>query len=244
MNADPMLTVLHGFTETDQVWRKALGQRPNLRCELLPGHGWKPFPPGLGAPELASDLAQRLPNGPSDLLGYSMGGRLALHLALAFPQRIRRLILISCHAGIVEPEVREKRRKRDEALAQILEEDGIGPFVAWWESNPSLRPAKPQERKAEEDMRCIRLNQEPRGLAAALRQAGQGVVAPLWDRLGELRMPVLLVAGAADQTYSRRMAEMAGAIPGSRLELVPDSGHAVHREQPVPLATLLDAFLK
>ncbi|MBA3938551.1 MAG: alpha/beta fold hydrolase, partial [Planctomycetes bacterium] len=96
-----MLIALHGFTETDLVWRDLLAPAfPEVRCLLLPGHGWKPGPAGPDFMAAVAELAARLPaDGPVDLLGYSMGGRLALALALTAPQRIRRLVLVSSNAG-------------------------------------------------------------------------------------------------------------------------------------------------
>jgi len=238
-----MLTVLHGFTETDAVWRQVCAGRIAARCELLPGHGHKPCPAGTTFASIAADLAARLPAAGGDVLGYSMGGRIALRLALDHPQRVRRLVLISATAGITDPSEREQRRKRDNRLADILAEDGIGPFVSWWEANPALRPAKPVARKVSEDIRSQRLNQDPVTLADNLRQLGAGMMEPLWDRLPELTMPVLLVTGAADPAYVRKCQDMAALIPSSRVAIIPDAGHAVHREQPEGLMRAVAEFL-
>jgi 2-succinyl-6-hydroxy-2,4-cyclohexadiene-1-carboxylate synthase len=237
-----MLTAIHGFTETDAVWRDLLGATRPGRCELVPGHGWRPCSATATIASVAAEMAARLPPG-SDLLGYSMGGRIALRLALDHPGLVRRLILVSTSPGIADAGERARRRARDERLAQILEEDGIAPFVAWWEANPVLRPARPLPRKVEEDLRCLRLNQDPIGLAGSLRHLGAGVSEPLWQRLGELRIPVLLVAGADDPRYGTACADMAKAIPGAEMALVPDCGHAVHREMPHFLLGLVSRFL-
>jgi 2-succinyl-6-hydroxy-2,4-cyclohexadiene-1-carboxylate synthase len=239
-----MLLALHGFTENDETWHATLAPLAGeVRCELLPGHGWKPCPELASMTSLAAELATRLPAEGGDLLGYSMGGRLALQLALDHPGRVRRLVLIACHAGIRDRAGREQRRRRDERLAQILEEDGIGPFVAWWQSNPALRPAVALSRSAEEGLRAVRLNQDPLGLAGALRRFGSGAMADLWPRLGTLAMPALLVAGGADRSYCDQLAEMARLIPHATFAEVPDAGHAVHREQQTALLGLLARFL-
>lgn len=237
-----MLTAIHGFTETDAVWLDLLGATRACRCELVPGHGWKPCPAGTTIATVAAGIAARLESG-SDLLGYSMGGRIALRVALDHPDKVRRLVLVSSSPGIVDAGERARRQARDERLAQILTEDGIAPFVAWWESNPVLRPARPLPRKVEEDLRCLRLNQDPLGLAGSLRHLGAGVSEPLWSRLGDLRIPVLLVAGVADPRYGTACAAMANAIPGAEVAMVADSGHAVHREQPHQLLGLVSRFL-
>lgn len=238
-----MLTALHGFTETDDVWTEVLEplKRP-VRCPLLPGHGWKPCPAGTTIKSVASEIAAKLPaNG--DLLGYSLGGRIALQLALDHPGTLKRLVLISSTAGLRDAKEREKRVRHDHAFAEVLEEDGLGPFVAWWESNPALKPARVLPRAMIEQLRCRRLNQDPRGLAGVLRHLGTGGMLDLWPRLGELKLPVLLIAGESDPRYVEVMTAMAAKIPGARLELVPGCGHAVHREAPNELIDLLRMFL-
>jgi 2-succinyl-6-hydroxy-2,4-cyclohexadiene-1-carboxylate synthase len=202
-----MLYALHGFTETDESWAETLASDiPGLRCPLLPGHGGKPCPGSFGWSRMVEDLAAVLPGEPVDLLGYSMGGRIALNLALTHPRRIRRLILVSCHPGI-----------RD--------------------------PAEPFPAAVAEAVRARRLNQDPIGLAACLRALGGGAMDPVWSRLGELRMPVLLISGAGDVRYMRLMDEMAASIPDRRREIVLRSGHAVHRERPQVVAQMVGAFL-
>ena len=239
-----MLIALHGFTETDQAWTETLGgEIPDLRCPLLPGHGCRPCRTDGGVAQAAAELAAGLPAGAVDVLGYSMGGRLALRLALDHPDRVRRLILVSSHAGLRDPAEREVRRRRDESLAQVLEEDGIGPFVAWWEGQVALRPYRPFPAAVAESVRSRRLNQDPEGLAGCLRTLGAGSMEPMWHRLPELAMPVLLVSGAADQRYHALMDEMATCIPGSRRDHVLRSGHAVHRERPQVVSQMVGAFL-
>lgn len=237
------LTALHGFTETDETWAEVLAPLgAAVRCPLMPGHGWRPCPAGTTVPGVAAELAATLPAG-GDLLGYSMGGRIALQLALDHPGRVRRLVLVSCNAGIRTAAERRERLARDEHLADILDQDGLGPFVAWWETCAALRPARPLPRVVEEELRSRRLNQDPHGLADALRRIGAGPMPDLWPRLGALALPVLLIAGAADARYAALMREMAELIPGARLEIVPDAGHAVHREQAARLCALVRGFL-
>jgi len=238
-----MLTALHGFTETDDVWTEVLAplKRP-LRCPLLPGHGWRPCPAGTTIKTVAGEIAAKLPAG-GDLLGYSLGGRIALQVALDHPTKLRRLVLISSTAGLRDVQEREKRVRHDHAFAEVLEEDGLGPFVAWWESNPALKPARVMPRAMIEQLRCRRLNQDPLGLAGVLRHLSTGAMTDLWPRLGELKMPVLLIAGESDPRYVAVMKDMAAKIPGAQLELVPGCGHAVHREAPNELIDLLRDFL-
>ena len=240
-----MLVALHGFTETDQVWSEFFAGHHPVHCPVLPGHGWKPCPPWSTLGTVASDMAKHVAaDGSDDLLGYSLGGRVALQLALDHPGRCRRLVLVSSGPGIADPSERERRRQRDERLAQILDEDGISPFTAWWESSPALKPARPLAARVDEALRSLRLNQDPACLAQVLRHISHGTMADLSPRLSELNMPVLLIAGDHDRVYCQHMREMAKAIPGSRLQLIADAGHAVHRERPDAVRNAVITFLR
>ncbi len=239
-----MLLALHGFTENDEAWRPILAQvAPELRCALLPGHGDQPCPTDLTIERLADDLVARYLPAPGDVLGYSMGGRIALMLALRHPAKVRRLVLVSSGPGFRDHTQQGTRRTNEMALADTLDEDGLGPFVAMWEQNPILKPAKPLPRALEEDIRARRLNHDPQGLAGALRRLGAGAMPNLWDRLAEVRQPTLLIAGAADARYCEVMADMARLIPGAKHQVIADAGHGIHRERPDELRTLVRGFL-
>ena len=239
-----MLIALHGFTENDQVWSEFFSGHHPVRCPVLPGHGAKPCPAGTTLRSVASDMARHVGPQGDDLLGYSLGGRVALQLALDHPGRLRRLVLISSGPGIANPKERAVRQKRDERLAQILEEDGISPFTAWWESSPALKPYRPLARSVDESLRSLRLNQDPLCLAGVLRHLSHGSMEDLAPRLGSLTMPVLLIAGDSDKAYCQRMREMAALIPHSRLQLIADAGHAVHREKPEAVRNAVVTFLR
>jgi 2-succinyl-6-hydroxy-2,4-cyclohexadiene-1-carboxylate synthase len=240
-----MLVALHGFTETDLVWSEFFNGHHPVRCPVLPGHGAKPCPPGTTLASVAAAMAKHLnANGGDDLLGYSLGGRVALQLALDHPGKVRRLVLLSSGPGIADASERAKRLKRDERLAQILEEDGISPFTAWWESTPALKPFKPLSRPVDEALRSMRLNQDPQCLAGVLRHLSHGAMEDLAPRLANLRIPVLLIAGDSDTAYCQRMREMAAALPNSRLQLIADAGHAVHREKPEAVRNSVVTFLR
>jgi 2-succinyl-6-hydroxy-2,4-cyclohexadiene-1-carboxylate synthase len=241
-----MLIALHGFTETDESWHEVLAPViAGVRCPLLPGHGHLPCPPDTTLSSAAATVLRGVTaERPVDILGYSMGGRVALQAALDQPQLVRRLVLVACRPGIEDPGEREARRRHDELLAEMLVEDGIGPFVVWWEDQPALRPVTRQPPAVVTAVRARRLGQDPDGLAASLRCLGQGRMQPLWHRLGELRMPVLLVVGAGDRGYCDAMTRMQAAIPGARLVVIPEAGHAVHREQSASLLAAIRPFLE
>jgi len=240
-----MLLALHGFTENDLTWREVLGTAVTpLSCPLLPGHGWKPCAATMSVTALADELAAtHTDKSPIDIVGYSMGGRIALALALRHPQRVRRLVLVSSGPGFKDQSLQGSRRTNEMALAETLEDDGLGPFVALWEKNPILAPYKPLPRSVEEDIRARRLNHDPLGLAAALRQLGAGAMPNLWAELPKLSVPTLLLAGEGDSRYREVMGEMTRAMPKARLDIVAQAGHGIHREQPEALRTLVRSFL-
>jgi 2-succinyl-6-hydroxy-2,4-cyclohexadiene-1-carboxylate synthase len=236
MHAD--LVLLHGFTQTGRSWqpvRHVLGARYRAVAPDLPGHG--AFARRRPASFAACDAYVRaLTDAPFTLAGYSMGGRIALHAALAVGSRIRRLVLVGASPGLADPQERARRRAADEALADRIEAIGVDAFAAEWAEQP-LFAGMPRG-IAEQADADRRRNTAP-GLAAALRGLGTGVMPPLWDRLGELPMPVDLVVGERDEKFRAIAERMAAAIPAARLHIVPGAGHAVHLEQPAALAELL-----
>src|SRR3954454_10295782 len=171
------------------------------------------------------------------VVGYSMGGRIALHASLREPARFHALTLIGVSAGA---EDRDERRRSDEALAAWIEQHSIEEVVERWEAQPVFA-SQPAELRARQ--RPGRLSHEPRKLAQLLRSAGQGAMPPVWDRLHELRCPVLLIAGERDERYVEAAHRMAGLIPNASVRIVPGAGHAPQLEQPLVVAELLDEHL-
>lgn len=234
--------LLHGFTGSADTWQglaRHLARR-GLRAVAvdLVGHARSDAPEDAERYSFARctadllELADRLGLGRFGLVGYSLGGRVALHLALAAPRRVAALVLESCSPGIPDPEERALRRRRDEALADAIERDGLEAFVAYWEAQPLFATQARLPARTRARLRAQRLGHAPGGLARVLRGLGAGVQEPLWGRLGELGMPVLLVAGAEDTRYAAIARAMAEAIPRASLRVIPRAGHAVHLERP------------
>jgi 2-succinyl-6-hydroxy-2,4-cyclohexadiene-1-carboxylate synthase len=167
------------------------------------------------------------------LVGYSQGGRIALHAALALPERVERLALIGASPGIDDPAERAARRAADEALAGEIESHSIEDFATRWADTPVLAGQPPEVRAA---AHADRLRSTPAGLAGALRGLGAGALPALWGRLGELEMPVVVLAGERDEKFRALGEQMARAIPRARLVVVPGVGHAVHLEAPERVA--------
>ena len=177
------------------------------------------------------------------VLGYSLGGRAALRLALRHPDRVAALVVESASPGIADPGERAARVAADLALADRLEREGLTAFVQHWEQLPlwASQAALPPALRAQ--LRAQRLTNDARGLANSLRGAGAGNDFPVVDALAGLRAPTLLVAGALDVKYVAAGRAMAAAIRGAELAIVPDAGHAVHLERPDAFVALVRDFL-
>jgi 2-succinyl-6-hydroxy-2,4-cyclohexadiene-1-carboxylate synthase len=231
----PALVLLHGFTQTRQSWRRtvlALGAgRYRALVPDLPGHG-------QGVHRTASFDAvtayiRALAPDRFTLAGYSMGGRIALHAALQLQPQLDRLVLVGASPGLADPAEREARRAADEALAERIEAIGVEAFAAEWGAQP-LFAGQPERVAAA--AHADRLRNRPAGLAAALRGLGTGAMEPLWERLGELTIPVTLVTGERDAKFREIAERMAERLGAARLVVVPGAGHAAHLEQPEAVA--------
>ena len=172
------------------------------------------------------------------VIGYSMGGRLALHAAIAEPGRWRALVLVGVSAGV---EDRKARRSADEDLAAWIERHTIEEVVERWERLPVFGT---QSHALIEAQRPGRHSHDPADLARLLRRAGQGAMPPVWDRLPELELPVLCVAGELDARYVAAGKRMASLLPEGSFRAVPSCGHAPQLEDPGPVAELIDSFLR
>jgi 2-succinyl-6-hydroxy-2,4-cyclohexadiene-1-carboxylate synthase len=233
------VVLVHGFTQTLAAWEPVaarLRARRRLLLVDLPGHGGSAGVPA-GFEEAAGLLGAC--GGRAAYVGYSLGGRLCLRLALDRPDLVRALVLLGASPGIADPAARAERAAADEALAAGIERDGVAGFLDRWLAGP-LFATLPPERAG----RAARLANTPEGLAAALRRLGVGAQEPLWERLAGLRCPTLLLAGALDARFAAAAEQMAGAIgPAARVALVPGAGHAAHLERPAEVAALLEGFL-
>ena len=234
----PTLVLLHGFTQTRQSWRRtvaALGGRYRALAPDLPGHGLAADRRPASFAACAADV-RALAGDRFVLAGYSMGGRIALYAALALPGPAQRLVLVGASPGIADAAEREARRVADEALAERIEAVGIEAFAKEWGAQPLFAG---QDEKVAAAAHADRLRNTPAGLAAALRGLGTGVMPPLWDRLGELAIPVTLVVGERDETFRAIAERMAAVIPDCRLEVVAGAGHAVQLERPEAVAAAI-----
>ncbi len=247
----PALLLLHGFTGSSATWEPFLNSWTGFTAIAvdLPGHGASDSPADPARYRMERcvkdivALMDRLGVERAAVLGYSMGGRVAVHLALAAPDRLRALVLESASPGIEDPAERAARRESDEALAAAIDKDGVEAFVRRWEALPLFASQARLPAAVREELQRQRLANNAVGLANSLRGMGAGEQEPLWHRLGEINVPALVVAGELDEKYSALTHRTAAAMPDARAEVVGDAGHATHLEQSKVFATLVRRFL-
>jgi 2-succinyl-6-hydroxy-2,4-cyclohexadiene-1-carboxylate synthase len=234
------LVLVHGFTQTGRSWGPLVplfGDHFDVVTPDLPGHGSR-ADVHAGMDEAVRLLADE--GGRAAYVGYSMGGRVALNLAMTRPELVERLVLVSTSAGIEDDDDRAARRQADEELAAAIEEQGIDAFLGEWLAQPLFADLTPETGGLE-----ARRENTASGLAAALRLLGQGSMEPLWRRLLDIRMPVLIVAGERDEAYCLQAVHLGGWMGEmATLAMVPGAGHACHLQQPREFVDLVVSFLE
>lgn len=240
------LVLAHGFTQTGRCWSdfgtELASDREVVRVDM-PGHGNS----GRGTADLlhAAGLLGHT-GGRGVYVGYSMGGRVALHLALGLTAHsldsvdsVEGLVLIGATAGIDDRDERRERRAQDEILARRIEEHGVEPFIDEWLALDLFAGLD-----ADSNCRDERLTNQAGELANSLRNSGTGTQEPLWDRLGGLTMPVLVLAGENDAKFTELGRRLAGGIGvNATFETVPGAGHTTHLERPAETAMLVRSWL-
>jgi len=261
--AGKRVVLVHGFTQTLRSWdtvAAALAAGREVVRVDLPGHGGSsdlrlsfagtaaaigdagsvPERSGGSVPERSGGSVpeRNADSVAAAYVGYSLGGRLCLRLALDRPEVVEALVLVGASPGLEDAADRAARRRADEDLAAQVEIDGTPAFVARWLQQPIFAGLQPSPAD-----RSARDANPPEGLAAALRLLGTGAQEPLWDRLGELTMPVLLVAGERDAKFAAIADRMAAAIGRSEVVRIAGAGHAAHLERPHEWTAAVTAFL-
>jgi len=236
---------LHGFAGSGAdfaILSRHLGGR--WHCPDLPGHGCRAgaaaedFAPRNVAPALFAGARPPLVG-----IGYSMGARILLHLALGEPDRFSRLVLIGGSPGIAAEDERQARVEADARWIALLENEGISAFLDEWHRQPVLRTARPEDPAELRAFLDRRRQNDPGGLARSLKFHGTGALPPLWDRLPELRLPVLLCVGGNDEKFIRIAEEMRESLPTSSMASIVAAGHAPHWEKPCETAQAIRNFL-
>jgi 2-succinyl-6-hydroxy-2,4-cyclohexadiene-1-carboxylate synthase len=235
------IVFLHGFTGCAANWQPIINILPSqywtIAIDLL-GHGETDSPAAAtryrmehAAEDLAS-LIEMVVNQPVHLVGYSMGGRLALYFAIHYPQWLTRLTLESASPGLADPVECEARRRSDEQLARRMVQNGITEFVTEWENLPLFASQQSLSEDVRTELRQQRLQNKPHGLANSLRGMGTGAQPSLWEQLGQITLPTTLIAGSLDHKFGMIARQMGELIPHARVITVPHAGHTVHLEQP------------
>lgn len=248
IGSGPPLMMLHGFTG-DGTTMRSLAQRLEIAAEVvvpdLVGHGRSCSPvdeKDYSVDAMAAQVAavgEKSLNLPFHLVGYSMGGRVALTLACRRPELLRSLTLIGASAGLADESERADRRTSDNRLAESIEIDGLETFVDRWMANPLFAT---QTRLGDDFLaaaRAQRLRNSADGLVRSLRAAGAGSMVPLHDDLRRCDVSTVFVVGAEDPKFTGVAVELAALMPTAEVAVIENAGHAVHLEQPDEVAAVV-----
>ncbi|MGM7702500.1 2-succinyl-6-hydroxy-2,4-cyclohexadiene-1-carboxylate synthase [Pseudalkalibacillus sp. Hm43] len=238
---EPLL-LLHGFTGAGEDWTPFIEDWKNdhqLIMVDLPGHGQTECPDHLknysmeATVDALDQILNELKIESAFVLGYSLGGRVALSFAMTYPARVKKLILESSSPGLATEEDRLDRQQRDNRLADRIMDEGIEAFVDFWEAIPLFRTQLTylsSEERAR--LHASRLNNSEVGLANSLRGIGTGVQPSWWDHLHQFEVPTTLIVGQLDAKFVKIAKEMLRLLPDGELVAIEDAGHTVHLEQP------------
>ncbi|MCB9461448.1 MAG: 2-succinyl-6-hydroxy-2,4-cyclohexadiene-1-carboxylate synthase [Anaerolineaceae bacterium] len=251
--AGETLIVLHGFTGSTAQWQPFVerwSQQFHVVLIDLLGHGQTDSPEDANRYRLKHvrrdllKLFASVSDGPAHLLGYSMGGRIALYMAVNHPNLFHSLILESASPGLESAEERQKRVESDTALAQRIQNEGMEAFVDFWEHIPLWASQSRLSTDVLDQQRSLRLASNPIGLANSLLGMGTGVQPSLWHQLPQLSLPTLLISGALDEKFTSINQRMSAMLPNAQLAIVADAGHNVHLEQPEAFSQQVEAFFE
>ncbi|HEX5141385.1 MAG TPA: 2-succinyl-6-hydroxy-2,4-cyclohexadiene-1-carboxylate synthase [Dehalococcoidia bacterium] len=247
----PILLLLHGFTRDHRAWEPVLpcldGYRA-VRVDLI-GHGKSDAPPDPSRYTMAhavEDLEAMLHHLHIDrfgLIGYSLGGRVALHLALEASDSMWAAVFESASPGIEDPVARKARVESDERLAQSIAADGIEAFTDRWQAQPLFASQSSLPASVLDAQKRQRLENSPNGLANSLRGMGAGTQDYLLPRLHTIQAPSLFLAGTLDERYAAAAPIMASTVPGAEFAIIEGAGHTTHLEQPEAWGRLVTGFL-
>ncbi|MEG0259941.1 MAG: 2-succinyl-6-hydroxy-2,4-cyclohexadiene-1-carboxylate synthase [Lysinibacillus sp.] len=245
------LVALHGFTGSTATWRNLANSMPSVRIVAidLMGHGKTGVPLETSRFSMCEQLKDveaifdMLQLTQFSLLGYSMGGRIALSYVIAYPHRVEKLILESASPGLQTAEERSARITRDEVLAAKIEVNGLESFVNAWENISLFETQKKLPDAVRLEIRSERLSQCITGLAGSLRGIGTGKQPSNWSDLTQVENPVLLITGSLDEKFCRIASEMKMFLKNAENVTVNDAGHAIHVENPAEFATIVGKYL-
>lgn len=251
-SSSPALLFLHGFMGTGMDWHPiATYFAGQYFCLLpdLPGHGQNTrlLPQNtLDFDTVCTGLKQlllELKLQKVTLVGYSMGGRVALYFTVKFPQHVEKLVVESANPGIQDPAARTTRAALDDQRALQILAGGINDFVEGWYNLDLFASLKRFPRRWA-NTKTHRKQNNPQWAAKVIREMSPGRQPPLWRHLSQLKIPVLLLAGMLDTKYATLVSQMGKLIPQASVQIVPNAGHNIHLEQPQMFANYMGYFLQ
>ncbi|MCF7803551.1 MAG: 2-succinyl-6-hydroxy-2,4-cyclohexadiene-1-carboxylate synthase [Candidatus Marinimicrobia bacterium] len=249
----PPLIFLHGFTLSSEDWKPLL---PYYTQDFQPvaidliGHGKSDAPVDLGyysmvhCVEQVAGLLAQIGISSAHWIGYSMGGRVLLSLAKAYPELVNSMVLESTTPGIANDRKRAERLKRDRQMARFIRRNPIDAFVERWMNHPIFESQGAVAEEKLEKARQIRLHQSSIGLANSLEGMGRGAMPHLWEDLQDMVMPILLITGELDKSHIETHVEMAHALPKTQSVVVEDAGHNIHFERPTKFVEITGQFYR
>jgi 2-succinyl-6-hydroxy-2,4-cyclohexadiene-1-carboxylate synthase len=247
------LLMLHGFTGRGASWKpfcSTLGERSILIMPDLPGHGQTVTDSldgdkyyFMSVVEYIIEIMDKLGYEKFDILGYSMGGRLALALSVMYPNRVRKLILESASPGLKTSSEAKERKISDAELATLIIEEGVERFVDYWENIPLFESQKSLPLQTRNKIRNQRLTHDPTQLANALWGMSTGMQPSFWKALYRIEADVLMIVGDLDEKFCKIAEEMQKVMKNGQIYKVEQCGHAIHVEQPEKFGTIVSEFL-
>ncbi|MEK3887682.1 2-succinyl-6-hydroxy-2,4-cyclohexadiene-1-carboxylate synthase [Bacillus sp. FSL K6-3431] len=252
IGSGPPLILLHGFTGDITTWNNLAVQIKRkysiISIDII-GHGQTDSPIDINRYEIEhvahdiKSMMKELKIDQAHILGYSMGGRLALSFAMLYPQKVKSLILESSSPGLKTHEEREKRKQSDTLLAKRIIDEGMEVFVNFWEKIPLFSSQQQLPHDIQEHIRQQRLANTVHGLVNSLKGMGTGSQPSWWERLNDLHMPIKLVCGEQDEKFCKIAKEMQLKLSNAKLVVVKGVGHAIHVEEPEMFGTIVEGFL-
>ncbi|WP_232319585.1 2-succinyl-6-hydroxy-2,4-cyclohexadiene-1-carboxylate synthase [Sporosarcina ureae] len=249
----PAIVLLHGFTGSTATWQQTIEELAVdyyvVAVDLI-GHGKTEAPEKMNRYRMEeqiedlNEVLQKLEITNPILLGYSMGGRVALGYTTTYPDKVKSLVLESSSPGLRTSEQQLARRTADDKLADRIEQQGMIEFANFWQEIPLFHSQKKLSDSQQQAVRNERLNQRPIGLANSLRGIGTGSQPSYWQALEQLSLPVLLLTGSEDEKFEMIAQDMMKSLPNAQHETIKDAGHAIHVEKPQQFATMIKSYLK
>ncbi|MGG0656585.1 2-succinyl-6-hydroxy-2,4-cyclohexadiene-1-carboxylate synthase [Rummeliibacillus pycnus] len=251
--AEKTLVFLHGFTGSTKTWDSVIQSFQDtyriITIDLI-GHGLTDAPFNVQRYSMEEQVeilhdffkARKIPS--FTLIGYSMGGRVAIAFTMKYVDMVEQLILESSSPGLPTSEERAARRKSDHLLADRIEKDGVESFTDHWENIPLFDSQKGLPAPTKQAIRKERLEQREIGLANSLRGMGTGHQPSYWEELQSFTKPVLLITGELDRKFEEKASAMNKRFQCCKNVIVENVGHAIHVENPQTFATIIEEHLE